>query len=498
MHSQRELILESAELRDGVLHLSASALRNLKLDLASGIRTQYDSLEAQFRTFLRYAASMGQYFDVPQIFDIFDFAPRPQDVDSWVAKYDSFAFLLVAEANSGDIEHRGYYFRHISILNCIYEGISFTDRKMIHLRIAHYLEQETMKNGRNVVDDEFVLPLVAYHFCRTGEFEEIVKYCDALGVVYYKKVMAQECIQTMEFLLASVNARQSEIANLTRTEVPGIMPGSLTIVRWKQLLADTYKLNGEFGKVLPLLREALAMLGIDWPDSPRECRRECRRQLLYQLVLWHRSASATKDIAKSAPSDQDKEGLVFATLFSFMVTLTTDHDSLLVPMQKERRTLASLLLINRAIMRAKSKPVMLAICCGTLGFMVIQVSARLSRLYLNRYARLRSSLPPELIPYLQHSDYMAGTVEYLLGDVSSAQAHMKASASATGKANSQLLYVIAGSTLPVGFMFSRGGTVGEELEGILDDLDGFPEFEKSRDDAMAEVWTDRAAVHAER
>ncbi|KAJ3191981.1 hypothetical protein HK101_007210 [Irineochytrium annulatum] len=179
--AQRDTILENCKLRDGVLFMDNDAIiHNLKLDLASGIQTQYDSLDIQFKTFLRYAASVGQYFDVALIVNVFHLDIGLENLDAWVGSRDSFAFL--ANANAVTERDCGYYFRHISIMNCIYEGISFADRSEIHLKIATYLEEEVVKSGTEggVEANEFVLPLVAYHFSRTSDFEKIVKYHAAL------------------------------------------------------------------------------------------------------------------------------------------------------------------------------------------------------------------------------------------------------------------------------------------------------------------------------
>ncbi|KAJ3178226.1 hypothetical protein HK101_010149, partial [Irineochytrium annulatum] len=512
--SQRNNILKNCEVRDGTLFLMEGAtIQNLTLDLGSGIQTQYDSLDNQFKTFLRYAASMGQYFDITLILQVFDLDLQLDDVDAWVASHDAFAFLSVADAS--DTENRSYYFRHISIMNCIYEGISFTDRRGIHLKIAVYLERETMQNGSTVADDEYVLPLVTYHFNRSGDFEKTVKYCDALGLVYYRKYMAAEAIQVMEFLIAVVKSRQTEIANEMRTEEHVTMPAKYTIVRWKHLLADNYKLNGEFGKVLPLLRDVLGTLGVNWPDTPAECRREVKRQLQRQMWRWYRSASATKDIAKGPPSDPEKAALLEKTLYTFMVTLTTDHESLLGPALMNQRMLASLLLFNTAILRAKSQRAQPVICCGVVGFMLLQASARKARRYLDRYAYLRSRLPPQLLPYTLHSDYMAGMAEYALGNAAAGRALVGATATAS-TSNPQLLFAIAGNVLPTEFMRSRGA-IDIDMQGILH-VDGFAEFEKSRnefllamsacgiarhmwfagDDIGAALWTVRAESHADR
>ncbi|KAJ3196118.1 hypothetical protein HK101_010049 [Irineochytrium annulatum] len=508
---QRKTILNNCELRDGVLYLTNGAIiQNLKLDLASRIQTQYDSLDVQFKTFLRYAASLGQYFDVNLIRSVFDLDIGSENFDVWIGSHDSFAFL--ADAGGPEREH-GYYFRHISILTCIYKGISFADRKDIHLRIANYLEQQALKGGTSngVAGDEFVLPLVAYHFSRTGDFEKIIKYHDALGLVYFKKYMAHESIQTMQLLLAAVKTRKAEIANRARApDAPGVMPSDFTVARWKRLLAESYRINGEFPKVVPLLVEVLGALGVRWPDTPRECRSEYRKQLRRQLWLWHRTAGATKDIQPTAPAEPEKEALRSASLVLLMQVLTTEDDSLFSPVLKYQRTLTTLLLINSAIVKCASQPAALVASCGFLGFMLLQHSPRLSRVYIDRYNKLLVKLPPQIAPFVLHYGYMIGIIEYVYGNADAALAHMRAAAT-SGDVFMQFIYVIASTTLPTEFMRSRGGGVFYDLKGILGDLGGFAELEKSNnyyfmamnasliarhllfagEDAEAAVWTAR-------
>ncbi|KAJ3196116.1 hypothetical protein HK101_010047 [Irineochytrium annulatum] len=178
--SQREFILESSQIREAVLYMDDDAVKSLKLDVASGIQTQFDTLDGQSKMFFRYAASFGQYFDVALIVQVFDLQLALDGIESWIESHDVFSFLSVVETENGE---RSYFFRHISIMSCIYEGISFADRRGIHLRIARHLEEEIAKKGStdSGVENEFLLPLVAYHYGRTGEFEKIIKNYDALS-----------------------------------------------------------------------------------------------------------------------------------------------------------------------------------------------------------------------------------------------------------------------------------------------------------------------------
>ncbi|KAJ3191976.1 hypothetical protein HK101_007205 [Irineochytrium annulatum] len=454
LSSQRDTILENCELRDGVLYMKNDTnIQNLKLDLASGIQTQYDSLDAQFKTFLRYAASLGQYFDVALIVNVFHLDVPLEDFDTWVGARDSFAFL--ANATAASERECGYYFRHISILTCIYEGISFANRNEIHLKIANYLEDETAKSGTagGVVGDEFVLPLVAYHFSKTNDFEKIVKYHSALSLVYSMKFMAHECIQTTQFLLATVKTRQAEIANRTRAaDVPGVMPSEATVARWKYLLAESYALNGEFPKVVPLIGELMRIIGV-------------------------RTTGATKDVKRKAMVDPELAALMYVSLGLMMQILLSDAAPI-TPVLKYQRLLTTLLLINAAILKSESEPVAIASTCAYLGCMLIHISPRLSRIYFKRYTKLCGRLPPELAPYALHSASIVGMILYVYGDADAARALMRIAVT-SGGITIQHKFVVLACTLPTEFMRSQGGSLCEDFGDIVRNLEGFAELEET-------------------
>ncbi|KAJ3157494.1 hypothetical protein HK101_001444 [Irineochytrium annulatum] len=505
--SQRQTILENSELRDGVLCLADGATLNLKLDIASGIQTQFDSLGHQSKAFFRYAASLGQYFDLAMIVRVFGLELHLEDIELWIESQDPFLFLSFTVSETGK---RSYFFRHISILNCIYEGISFTDRKAIHLSVATYLEGE-MRKLDSGVDDEFFLPLVAYHYGRTGEFAKIV------DLLYSRKYMVLECIRSMEFLLSAVRARQSDAAILKRIGVLEDMPSEITLIRWKRLLADHYRFNGDHEKSVPLFKDILKSLGISFPEGLRACRRECKRQIVKQLWLYQRTAGATRDLKTNVPLDSERTALVMGILSVFIIVLMTDPESLLGPDLIYQRTLTALLMANQTMATAGSQPVAAAHSLGYVACMLVQLSVPLARLFLGRYERFRARLRPDQRAALAGSGITVAMGLYLWGEVARGRDHLSAAA-AVGRVNPQMLWNIVGNMLPTDFMLSRGGSINDEIEGAVEGLAASVDFRKSNhhfllamgscavanhywfagEDEEATAWTTMTSSHGEK
>ncbi|KAJ3196113.1 Adenylate cyclase type 10 [Irineochytrium annulatum] len=516
--SQREMILANSTLKEGVLYMDEGVVENLKFDVASGIQTQYDSLDTQTKTFFRYAACLGQYFDVAIIANIFDLDLQLENVDPWIASHDLFCFLSIAATNIGE---RAYFFRHISILNCIYEGISFSDRKTMHLKVAYHLEEVMKKRGSANGEsdgDEFLLPLVAYHFGRTGDFQKIVKYFDALGLVYSRKYMVIECINTMEFLLAAVKARQMERAGLAQEDASDAMPSQMDIVRWKRMLADNYRLNGQHIKCVPLFREMLNSLGVYFPDGLRECKREYHKQMLLQMWLWRRAAGGKRDIKSRAKPDPDRVAFTIGTLTTFMIVLLTDDESLLVPELYHQRTLCALLMANMTVRNVISQPVPACLTFGYLAFMLMQLSPKAGTLFRKRHALLRARLRPEQSMSVFHSDLFVSMGEYVRGNVAVAR-QLMGPAIELGRVKHQVLYACVGQLLQTQFMWSKGESLNDAIEGLTECLAASEEFKRSsnhyllatsscviarhlwftgRDDDEANVWTRMAITQTEK
>ncbi|KAJ3191927.1 hypothetical protein HK101_007285 [Irineochytrium annulatum] len=67
-------------------------------------------------------------------------------------------------------------FRHISILNAIYESLAFRERLTANRSVGLMIESILNEGNR-----EDLLPSLDYHFSRTAEIEKLVKYKEELG-----------------------------------------------------------------------------------------------------------------------------------------------------------------------------------------------------------------------------------------------------------------------------------------------------------------------------
>ncbi|KAJ3164534.1 hypothetical protein HK101_000400 [Irineochytrium annulatum] len=91
---------------------------------------------------------------------------------------DMYKFLLLPE-EGGSSESVGTIscaFRHIGILNAIYESLSYEERIAAHTTAGEMIESLVTDDTR-----EQLLPALEYHFSRTGEIEKLISYKEKLG-----------------------------------------------------------------------------------------------------------------------------------------------------------------------------------------------------------------------------------------------------------------------------------------------------------------------------
>ncbi|KAJ3146842.1 hypothetical protein HK101_002286, partial [Irineochytrium annulatum] len=240
--AQRLVLLENTEIVNGILYAKGAAFDYVKLDLASGILAQYDSLSSAFQQFLRLASTVGQYFSATDIADIFQITFADNDFATWIQGEDFFHFLVFVDDSQQDV-----YFRHVTIQEYIYEAQAFTERQIIHLKIAKFYENRLTEETSS---RDLLLPTVAYHFRKTDDGAKILKYHDLLGNMYSAKFMVFECIETVEYLLKYVSKLVAMASDVEYTQ--------MQLMQWKSLLGNSYCLNGQVLQAMEQFVDILA------------------------------------------------------------------------------------------------------------------------------------------------------------------------------------------------------------------------------------------------
>ncbi|KAJ3195201.1 hypothetical protein HK101_000856 [Irineochytrium annulatum] len=168
--------------------LGKSSLANFVINQArkAGIPTAYQYL---------------QYFVLTDVLDILKIDFSEDEAMSLMKKSDVYSFLLYPDHQQNHVEvatppgenvddgHGASYeepkdingvrlsFRHIGILNAIYDSLSFEERIGMSKFVAEVLE--SLLNDDN---QDSLLPSIEFHFSRAGNVDKIIYYREKLGL----------------------------------------------------------------------------------------------------------------------------------------------------------------------------------------------------------------------------------------------------------------------------------------------------------------------------
>ncbi|KAJ3178896.1 hypothetical protein HK101_010082 [Irineochytrium annulatum] len=287
-------------------------------ELSGAVLFQFDRLNATLQQILKAASVLGQYFHLSDVVNIVDLVIDEEEAIEVIKECDLFHFLIrpsdsvsqhtivTLSDTSSDItlsfdDPRFHYsFRHISIMNAIYESFSFEERIGMNRNVAERLEALLTDHNR-----QLLLPSIEFHYSRTLEADKIVDYKEELGCSLIRSFQCIEGIQILESLLAYVaelNAQSEFALDLAaasvsvafvnsasfsrRRPVPTVTP--LRRARWLAHLCSGYYVMRRFPKEREVGIEAFELLyGTRWPRCEREVRRALRPLKLRALWLWH-------------------------------------------------------------------------------------------------------------------------------------------------------------------------------------------------------------------
>ncbi|KAJ3101930.1 hypothetical protein HDU97_000971 [Phlyctochytrium planicorne] len=130
--------------------------------------------------FLKKSSILGQYFRVIDALSLMETNYTAHDALDWIAQHDRFRFLIVRPQHPNtDPVDAECYFRHIAIMNTIYDSLPFEDRQRLHLSAGRYFEMMMVEGG----GDEGMLPTVGFHFYRSGDIPKTVVYLEKLAML---------------------------------------------------------------------------------------------------------------------------------------------------------------------------------------------------------------------------------------------------------------------------------------------------------------------------
>ncbi|KAI8837542.1 hypothetical protein BC829DRAFT_44966 [Chytridium lagenaria] len=234
----------------------------LEKSVSHAILNQFDRLHPDFQRFLRHASIFGQYFtlgDVNEILNGWNMA----DLERLLISEDKFYFLRGDEADYG--------FRHISIRNCIYDSLSYSEKLLLHSNVAKLLERKLTGSNR-----ETLLPFVHYHYWLTSSVDKRIAYAEELGLLYEKLKFNQEATIILQQLIQYVNGVKD-------IPSPYNLPEHQAI--WHATLSTAASHNYKIDIVLQSGVKTLQLLGLSFP-TPETCtKKDASRRFTRQLGL---------------------------------------------------------------------------------------------------------------------------------------------------------------------------------------------------------------------
>ncbi|KAJ3318516.1 hypothetical protein HDU76_000812, partial [Blyttiomyces sp. JEL0837] len=194
----KEVILSS----DGTLKLAnfVDGVDTILLSTVSAaIICQFDRLPYNYQGILRVASCIGQYFNLQDVLDVGGFALTPQQLRDIIKNNDRYKFLVlgntIGSSNAMEDEPEESWscsFHHISIMNTIYESLSYTERVPMNLKAARRLEEKLTSEN-----EDMLLHLISFFYSRTTDYAKNIMYLEKLGCRYVEACAYAEGAQTL-------------------------------------------------------------------------------------------------------------------------------------------------------------------------------------------------------------------------------------------------------------------------------------------------------------
>ncbi|KAJ3333806.1 hypothetical protein HDU76_003283 [Blyttiomyces sp. JEL0837] len=245
----------------------------LLASVGAGITLQFDRLPQQFQEILRIASCLGQYFNLEDVIEIGGIHMPVAEMYAYIEQNDRYNFLELAGYSPHDYDTHDCSFRHISILNAIYESLPYSERISVNLTAARRLERVlTLEN------EDIVLPAMSFHYSRTMEFERNICCLERLGYKYVDRCAFAEGAQTLtklETFFQTLEPRDAATINTLRR------------AHW---LAETAWANSQLKYTQKAVADAICCLDLmtngTWPKGERELKRKFKTCMARLWTLW--------------------------------------------------------------------------------------------------------------------------------------------------------------------------------------------------------------------
>ncbi|KAJ3411240.1 hypothetical protein HDV05_002487 [Chytridiales sp. JEL 0842] len=261
-----------------------------KIQNAGAALTQFDRLDDEFKNLLRKASIFGQYFSLTDIAESLGLGDMTVEtcIEN-IQRMDKYSFL--AYHNVSDIADGEMYFRHISVMTAIYESLPYEQRLEMHLSVGDHFKERMIEHKAETL----LMPIVAYHYSRTLDVENQIKYLETLAYDNIRQSFYQEAANSLEKLMELVK-RKEFIETHAPPETRAALLDPCRWADWIAHLSWAYIGEKKHLEVIPeLCVKAMTLLGIPFPTTIKEFKSGLL-QKAFQLffVLWPKTKGGMK------------------------------------------------------------------------------------------------------------------------------------------------------------------------------------------------------------
>ncbi|KAJ3195066.1 hypothetical protein HK101_001200 [Irineochytrium annulatum] len=302
---------------DGILTVRDESVRAeaILTDLSAAILFQFDRLDATFQRILKVACVLGQYFNLRNVLDLGDFDMDVAECVELIKDSDIYSFLVCDQPTSSNLPQETAdnvedgaecSFRHISIMNTIYESLAFEERLAANSCVGNMIE--------NIINDDnrdSLLPSLEYHFSRSADVERIVGYKEELGLSLMGKFQTIEGVRILESLVEYVKQASPEDLDMLAEPVT-----ALRKAKWFERLCSGYSLNRSFPKERDAGIAALNYLGAaPWPSGDNEIKialKKTERRLYINWILTFGGRMRSQPPKRTSPHSTQSKSMAMA------------------------------------------------------------------------------------------------------------------------------------------------------------------------------------------
>ncbi|KAJ3412978.1 hypothetical protein HDV05_008693, partial [Chytridiales sp. JEL 0842] len=241
---------------------------------------QFDRLDPQLQFLLRNACILGQYFDLEDLTFFYGDEVTAEELDNIITTHDTLSYLIRSESEGSS--KYAYYFRHVQIMNAIYDSQPFSERVDLHCATAAYFE--SLVNSAN---REFLVPTICYHYRQTDDDDKKIAYLEEIGSHNFIKAHLREAIDAYDALLKLCKDNPKVTVSNERM---ALWMAHWTVIRVR--LGSFTK--EEYNACVSSMR----LLGEEWPDDVKSAKKMILSKAIKLFSLWRRTNGGTKPLRK--------------------------------------------------------------------------------------------------------------------------------------------------------------------------------------------------------